>query len=142
MKTSENILLAMLAAFAVSISIWSFDLKYSDQYSFGPGFVPMNVGILLFLFCGIQALRNFRKESIEGENADPNCKGLSMGVLVIGGGIAAMSLGSILIPIFFVLLLLSWRVGSHPLPISLFVSVTTTATIYLIFSIWLGLPVS
>jgi 4-amino-4-deoxy-L-arabinose transferase-like glycosyltransferase len=142
MKTSEYIFVGILAAFAASISIGSSALKYSDQYSFGPGFIPLNVGILLVACCAIQALRSYRKAEGKDEDSDPNYKGLALGVLIIGGGIAAMSFGSILIPIFFVLLLLSWRVASHPLPISLLVSATTTAIIYLIFSIWLGLPVS
>nr|WP_319472699.1 hypothetical protein [uncultured Cohaesibacter sp.] len=54
MKTTEIIFLAILAAFAASLSIGSIDLKYADEFSFGPGFIPMNVGILLLACCAFR----------------------------------------------------------------------------------------
>lgn len=147
MKTTEIIFLAILAAFAASLSIGSIDLKYADEFSFGPGFIPMNVGILLLACCAFQALKSFLKgrqakaEVQDHEGGAPNIAGLliTMGIIIVG--IAAMALGSVLAPIFAMIVLLSWRVANHPIANSLFVGAATTAVIYVIFAVWLNLPV-
>ncbi len=162
MKTAEITFLAILAAFAASLAIGSLDLKYSDEFSFGPGFVPLNVGILIVICCALLAFRSFansRKEATEAgtqqdheeaaevvmqqdhEDKSPNVAGLVMTMAIIVGCVAAMALGSVLAPIFAMIFLLSWRVAHHPIALSLFVGVTTTAIIYVIFAIWLNLPV-
>ena len=63
MKTTEITFLAILAAFAASLAIGSLDLKYADEFSFGPGFVPMNVGVLIVLCVAVQALRSFARNA-------------------------------------------------------------------------------
>ncbi|SFN47895.1 Tripartite tricarboxylate transporter TctB family protein [Cohaesibacter marisflavi] len=150
MKTAEITFLAILAAFAASLAIGSLDLKYADEFSFGPGFVPLNVGVLIVICCALQALRSLaksRKEAAEAgdrqEHADtsPNIAGLLITTAIIVLGVAAMALGSVLAPIFAMIFLLSWRVAHHPITSSLFVGATTTAAIYVIFAIWLNLPV-
>ena len=150
MKTTEITFLAILAAFAASLAIGSLDLKYADEFSFGPGFVPMNVGVLIVLCVAVQALRSFakkRKEAVEfgdtqeHEDVTPNIAGLIITIAIIVLGVAAMAFGSVLAAIFAIIVLLSWRVASHPIPLSLFVGATTTAVIYVIFAVWLNLPV-
>nr|WP_321445645.1 tripartite tricarboxylate transporter TctB family protein [uncultured Cohaesibacter sp.] len=162
MKTAEITFLAILAAFAASLAIGSLDLKYADEFSFGPGFVPLNVGVLIVICCILLAFRSFarsRKEAAEAgtqqdveevaevaapqehEDTSPNIVGLVMTVAIIVGCVAAMALGSVLAPIFAMIFLLSWRVAHHPIMLSFFVGATTTATIYVIFAIWLNLPV-
>ncbi len=150
MKTAEITFLAILAAFAASLAFGSLDLKYADEFSFGPGFVPLNVGILIFVCCAIQALRSFAKSRQEKAETDgrqeqeassPNVSGLLITAAIIVLAVAAMALGSVLAPIFAMIVLMSWRVARHPITSSLFVGATTTATIYVIFAIWLNLPV-
>ena len=163
MKTAEITFLAILAAFAASLAIGSLDLKYADEFSFGPGFVPLNVGVLIVICCILLAFRSFarsRKEAAEAEtqqqdgdevaevaapqeheDTSPNIAGLVTTVAIIVGCVAAMALGSVLAPIFAMIFLLSWRVAHHPIILSFFVGATTTATIYVIFAIWLNLPV-
>nr|WP_319472701.1 tripartite tricarboxylate transporter TctB family protein [uncultured Cohaesibacter sp.] len=94
-----------------------------------------------------QALKSFLKgrqakaEVQDHEGEAPNIAGLliTMGIIVVG--IAAMALGSVLAPIFAMIVLLSWRVANHPIANSLFVGAATTAVIYVIFAVWLNLPV-
>lgn len=152
MKRAEITLLIVLAAFAASLSLGATGLNYSDRYSFGPGFVPLNIGLLLLACCALQGLRMVRRARAEGTpagsdpgadpQAGPDIAGLLSAAAIIGLGIAAMSLGSVLAPIAAIVLLLSWRVARHSLAISAFVSLATTATIFVIFSVWLGLPVT
>ena len=150
MKTAEITFLAILAAFAASLAIGSLDLKYADDFSFGPGFVPLNVGILIVVCCVLQALRSLTKSGKEEaevgdrenhEDKSPNVAGLLITLAIIVLGVAAMALGSVLAPIFAMIFLLSWRVAHHPITLSLFVGATTTAAIYVIFAVWLNLPV-
>lgn len=142
MKRAEITLMVLLAAFAASLTIGATDLKYSDEYSFGPGFVPLSIGVLLLACCALQGLRVWKRESAgDGAAEKPDLAGLALAVAIIVAGIAAMSFGSVLAPIAAIVLLLSWLVSKHTLAMSAMVSVTTTAAIYVIFSIWLGLPV-
>ena len=77
----------------------------------------------------------------EHEDVTPNIAGLIITIAIIVLGVAAMAFGSVLAAIFAIIVLLSWRVASHPIPLSLFVGATTTAVIYVIFAVWLNLPV-
>ncbi|KAA0018827.1 tripartite tricarboxylate transporter TctB family protein [Salinicola corii] len=144
MKYSEITLSIMLAAFAASISVGAIELKYSDQYSFGPGFVPLTVGLLLLLCCFLQLVRACKREG--GDNSDdqvekPNFRGLLITIAILSAGISAMAFGAVLIPLIGIVFLISWLVSGHTLAMSAIISVVTTLVIYVIFSIWLGLPV-
>nr|WP_321462118.1 tripartite tricarboxylate transporter TctB family protein [uncultured Cohaesibacter sp.] len=148
MKTAEIAFLAILAAFAASLAIGSLDLKYADEFSFGPGFIPLNVGVLILICCALQVIRGIlkhRKANTRGnaatEQHPPNIAGLLITTAILVLGIAAMAFGSVLAPIFAMIVLLSWRVANHPITNSLFVGAATTAAIYVIFAVWLNLPV-
>ena len=143
MKRVELILLLLLAAFAASLVTGATEMKYSDQYSFGPAFVPINTGVLLLLCCGLQAVRVIKRQSEPPEEGEvPDVKGLLLAGAIIAGGILAMSLGSVMLPIAGIVFLISWLVTRHSLAMSLLVSAATTGIIYLIFSIWLNLPMT
>jgi len=155
MRWAEIVFVVGLAAFAASLAIGSLDLKYSGQYSFGPGFVPLNGAIIVLVCCALQLWRILRTKSpeakavfekgaaggAEGDEAPPNLLGLAITALIIVAGVAAMSLGSVLLPLVVMVFLVSWGVSRHSPLISVFVSLATVATIYLVFSVWLGLPV-
>lgn len=144
MKRAEIILLLALTALAVSLGIGATGLKYSDQYSFGPGFVPFNVALLLGFCCALRALRLWRRPQAATEGVvktDHDMRGLWLAGLIIGGGIAAMSLGSVLGPLAAIIFLLSWQVTRHSPLLSALVSAATTLSIFIIFSVWLNLPV-
>ncbi|OCW59610.1 tripartite tricarboxylate transporter TctB family protein [Hoeflea olei] len=145
-KGIHLIFLGLLTAFAVSILAGSQDLKFADEYSFGPGFVPVVIATLMLVCCVIQAIRLVRATPAEAaedrSKLPPNLAGLALAIAIIGFGVASMSLGSVFGPVAAILLLISWGVTRHPLPISLFVSASTTALLYLIFSVWLGLPIT
>ncbi|MBR9841482.1 MAG: tripartite tricarboxylate transporter TctB family protein [Rhodobacteraceae bacterium] len=143
MKRVELILVLLLAAFAASLVAGATGMNYSDQYSFGPGFVPLNAGVLLLLCCGLQAVRVTKRQSEPREEGDaPDVKGLLLAGVIVAGGILAMSLGSVMLPIAGIVFLISWLVTRHSLAMSLLVSAATTGVIYLIFSIWLNLPIT
>ena len=143
MKRVDLLLLLLLAAFAASLVVGATGMNYSDQYSFGPGFVPLNTGVLLLLCCGLQAVRVVRRQSEpRDEGHAPNVLGLLLAGAIIAVGILMMSLGSVMLPIAGIVFLLSWLVTRHSLAMSFLVSAATTGMIYLIFSIWLNLPIS
>ena len=143
MNRVELILLLLLAAFAASLAVGATGMKYSDEYSFGPAFIPLNTGVLLLLCCGLQALRVRKREPAPREEGEaPDVRGLLLAGAIVAGGIAAMALGSVMLPIAAIVFLVSWLVTRHALPMSLLVSAATTGTIYLIFSTWLNLPIT
>ncbi|WP_157957560.1 tripartite tricarboxylate transporter TctB family protein [Salinicola halophyticus] len=137
-------MLIVLAVFAASLSIGAIGLKYSDQYSFGPGFVPLNVGLLLLLCCAIQIVRAWKRKSdikVKDHEEKPDFRGLLVTIAIIAAGISAMAMGSVLIPLLAIVFLISRLVSGHTLAMSTIVSIATTVIIYVVFSIWLGLPV-
>tara|TARA_B100000378_G_scaffold258555_1_gene237908 strand:- start:217 stop:669 length:453 start_codon:yes stop_codon:yes gene_type:complete len=145
-KGIHLIFLGLLTAFAVGILGGSAHLKFADEYSFGPGFVPVVIASLMLFCCAVQALKLLRaRPAVLTQATDrqpPNLVGLGLAIAIIGFGVAAMSFGSVFGPVAAIVFLVSWGVIRHPLPISLFVSASTTAVLYLIFAVWLGLPIT
>ncbi|ALM52642.1 tripartite tricarboxylate transporter TctB family protein [Halomonas huangheensis] len=152
----ERILLALLALLGAAFVLGGQGLAFRADIAFGPGFVPVVTGAALALSCVVQALRQRRRSaaasSVHGSNAAgvddqsledhrPNYRGMLLALAILVAGAAAMVLGSVLIPVFIITVLLSWLVLGHGLGRSLVVAVGTNAVIYVIFALWLGLPV-
>nr|WP_108258779.1 hypothetical protein [Mangrovicoccus ximenensis] len=57
-------------------------------------------------------------------------------------GIAAMALGSVMAPVAAIVFLVSWLVTRHSLALSAGVAAATTGIIYVLFAVWLNLPVT
>ncbi|OKH86477.1 tripartite tricarboxylate transporter TctB family protein [Thalassospira sp. TSL5-1] len=157
MKISEIILLGGLSVSSGSLLWGSFDMPYSTGTTFGPGFIPLNISIaLLVLIAGlvirtvVRSKRGFvTSEATGGHGAHGEGNGgvetlsafmLVGAIVAIALCIYAMSFVGILIPLGVLLVILSWRFSGHGLLKSVAVSLIVLAVIYLIFSIWLRIP--
>ncbi|OSQ35446.1 tripartite tricarboxylate transporter TctB family protein [Thalassospira mesophila] len=157
MKISEIILLGGLSVFSGSLLWGSLDMPYSTDTTFGPGFIPLNVSIaLLALIAGVAiraVVRSKRDVAVSsggtGEPADDaqDVVPQTLGVLMLGGAIAsiaiciyAMSYIGVMIPLGVLLVILSWRFSGHGFFKSVAISLIVLAVIYLIFSVWLRIP--
>lgn len=138
---AERILIAGLALLGILFIAGGQQLAYRADIAFGPGFVPINAAAALVVACAIQAIRQRRKNKPVDDAHQPDYRTLAVAVAIMAAGAAAMSLGSVLGPILAITLLLSWLVSGHALWRSAVVAIAVTAMIYLIFVIWLGLPV-
>lgn len=151
MKTSEIIFLGGLAVFAGALLYGSFDMPYSTDTTIGPGFIPLNVslGLLVLLLLSFSRKFLFAKKTSsnteEEDNTSDTPAPLKAIVLVaimafIAICIFAMEYVGVLIPLGVLLAVLSWRFSGHSLIKSIIVSLVLLAVIYLIFSIWLQIP--
>lgn len=156
MKISEIILLAGLTLFSLVLLWGSLDMPYSnpDEQTFGPGFVPLNLSVILLGLIGVtvfKAVVNARRAS---SHASPTGKeqtteslgaAARTGVLVaamgaVGVGILAMQWAGVMPALAVLLAFISWRFAGHSPVKSVAVSLVTVLAIYGIFKMWLGIP--
>lgn len=149
---AERILMIGLVLLGVAFVAGGQSLDFRADIAFGPGFVPVVAAIGLTLCCVLQLVRTARSsvgrnavgdahgvEKAPPEGADYRSLWLAMAILV--AGVSAMSLGSVLLPVFIIAALLSWWVSGHGLLRAVMVAVAIITVIYVIFALWLGLPV-
>jgi hypothetical protein len=149
MKISEAILLAILAAFAASLAVGSLDMQYAGEMTFGPGFLPLNTAIAMLVLiagCVVRARRRRATQPVGPEAGDArwsrdDAVRMAITSLALILGVAAMTVAGVLGPVFLVMVALSWFIAGHSLPRSLAVSAIVLGIIYLIFVVWLGLPI-
>jgi len=144
---AEQILLIGLTLLGAAFVLGGQSLTFRANIGFGPGFIPVVAGISLALSCVFKLLggRRFAASATNKEDVEdqpPNYRALLITLAILVAGTAAMELGSVLLPTFLIIALLSWLVAGHNLIRTIIVATTTITVIYLIFSVWLGLPVN
>lgn len=144
---AEQILLIGLTLLGAAFVLGGQSLTFRANIGFGPGFIPVIAGIGLSLSCMLQLARNHRAAATATNKEDvadqpPNYRALLITLAILVAGTVAMELGSVLLPAFLIIALLSWLVAGHNLIRTIIVATTTIAIIYLIFAVWLGLPVN
>ena len=157
MKISEIILLGGLSVFSGSLLWGSLDMPYSSGTTFGPGFLPLNISIALLVLIAALVIRTVIRskrgltpaKASAGHGAHDGDNGgvetlsavmLTGAIVAIALCIYAMSFIGVLIPLGVLLVILSWRFSGHGLLKSVAVSLIVLAVIYLIFSVWLRIP--
>ncbi|AUG55320.1 tripartite tricarboxylate transporter TctB family protein [Thalassospira marina] len=157
MKISEIILLGGLSVFSGSLLWGSLDMPYSTDTTFGPGFIPLNISIALLALVGVVAVRAVLRSkrgfvapqdtAAHGGDGGENSGVETLGAFMLGGAIVAIAISiyamsyiGVLIPLGFLLVVLSWQFSGHGLLKSVVISLIVLAAIYLIFSIWLRIP--
>ncbi|MCV0378663.1 tripartite tricarboxylate transporter TctB family protein [Nitratireductor sp.] len=146
MKLSEIVLLAGLAVFSGVLFISSLDMPYGSEQSFGPGYIPLNIALVVLGLIGILAVKAFMAGRKPGADGSAVIEDLSSAlpvaavIVLLAGAIYAMSWGSILAPLGLLMIILSWRFNGHGFVKSCLVSAAILAVIYTIFSLWLKIP--
>ena len=116
MKLSEIVLLAGLAVFSGVLLISSLDMPYGSEQSFGPGYIPLNIALVVLGLIGILAVKAFMAGRKPGADGSAVIEDLSSALPV------------------------SWRFNGHGFVKSCLVSAAILAVIYTIFSLWLKIP--
>lgn len=147
MKLSEAILLAFLAVFSAVLGLGSLGMQYSGSMTFGPGFLPLNAAIVLLLLIAGSFVRAYMARTLRPADGETRYWGrddalrMAVALLSLVLCVLAMRVAGVLPPVFLTMVILSWFIGGHPLWRSIAVSAAVLAVIYLIFVVWLGLPV-
>lgn len=146
--TAERILLILMVITGAAFILGGQDLAFRADIAFGPGFLPILTGAGLAVCALIQLLRTtkhrMKDDEAEAQSSGislPDLRGLMIAVAVMIAGVFAMVFGSVLVPVLLITALLSWLVSGHSLLRASIVATATLAVIYLIFAIWLGLPI-
>ncbi|GAB4394635.1 MAG: hypothetical protein Tsb0032_21610 [Kiloniellaceae bacterium] len=149
MKTSEIILLASLAIFAGVLLWFSLDIPYSAGQGFGPGYLPLNLAVATLALIAVLAVKALaaRRGGAAMPGAQEAPSGTAAAVLPVVATVAllalatlAMALGSVLAPLGIVMVLISWRLSGHGLLRSILVNAAVLGAIYVIFGLWLRIP--
>ncbi|MCA0920402.1 tripartite tricarboxylate transporter TctB family protein [Pseudooceanicola nanhaiensis] len=146
MRASELLLIAGTAVFAVVLGVQSTDFQYFSKQGFGPGFVPMNFAILALLLAAYLLIKARLKA--EGpflpEKISERLKAAGPAIIaaaLLFGATALMHFGSVLAPLYAVMVVISLAFLGHSLVRALVLNAVTLAAIYGIFSLWLNIPV-
>lgn len=158
MKISEGILLAGLTVFSLVLLWGSLDMPYSnpDEQTFGPGFLPLNLSVALLALLGVAAFRgaagarrasrqtpSAAAEGTEGTQVAAARTGVLVAAMgAVGVGILGMTLTGVLPALAILLAFISWRFAGHSPARSVVVSVVTVLSIFGIFKLWLGIPLT
>ncbi|MBE9639566.1 tripartite tricarboxylate transporter TctB family protein [Salipiger mangrovisoli] len=146
MRASELLLIAGTAVFAAVIGVQSANFQYFSKQGFGPGFVPMNFAILAVLLAAYLAVKArlktdgpFLPQGIS-ERLKAAFPAIATAALLFGAT-ALMAFGSVLAPLYAVMVAISLAFLGHTIARALVVNAVTLAAIYGIFSLWLNIPV-
>lgn len=157
MKTSEFLFLGGLAAFAGAALVASSQMPYSSGQTFGPGFLPLNMAVLILVFVAISVIRALvarrrgdkRIVMTEGNGAEVastvSRKGIGIvlsTVAMLAATIAAAHLGSLLLPLGLCILVVTALFLERGWAVGFISTIATLATIYAIFDLWLQIPLS
>lgn len=146
MKPSEIILLTSLAIFSGALLWFSLDIPYRSGQGFGPGYLPLNIAVATLALIAVLAVKATlarhgapQPQAASGEAAAAVLPVVAV-VVLLALAIFAMSLGSVLAPLGISMVLISWRFSNHALLRSVLVNVAVLAAIYVIFGLWLRIP--
>lgn len=157
MKVSEIILLIFFAVFAGVLLFSSIKMPYSSGQGFGAGFVPLNMSVIVIVltsFIGLRALLSKRrtrgethKTSADSNQTPETARQQSLvapigTILLLLVATAAMGFGSILAPLAILMTIISASFLGNSWFQSIRMTIITLAVIYLIFSVWLKIPIT
>lgn len=149
MKASEIFLLASLAVFSGVLLWFSLDIPYSAGQGFGPGYLPLNLSVATLALIAVLAVKAIlaRRGTTPTQAVPSAPEGSITAVLPVVAvvvlltlALLAMSLGSVLAPLGCVMVLISWRLSGHSLLRSILVNAAVLGVIYVIFGLWLRIP--
>lgn len=157
MKLSETILLSLFAVFAGVLLFNSLDMPYVSGQGFGAGFLPLNMSVAVIVLAGLIALRALlsRKGAlVETREVPADSPPVSepdqrrsfvapiSTIVFLLAATAVMGFGSVLFPLAILMTLVSALFLGNTWFRSIRMTIVTLAGIYLIFSVWLNIPIT
>lgn len=157
MKVSEMILLTFFAVFAGVLLFNSLDMPYSSEQGFGAGFVPLNMSVVIIILTAVIALRALlsknrtqveaREASVDSNQAPESDQQQSFvapvsTIVLLLAATAVMGFGSILVPLGILMMTISAFFLGNSWFNSIRMTIVSLAVIYLIFSVWLKIPLT
>lgn len=122
---------ALWVARAAGMPVWG------DSFAPDSGFLPLIYGVLLLALAATVVVQLLTaKPARPGEAIRKPLVVLG----ALGAAVAALPFAGFALSVFALLVFLYRAVERLPLPTSLVVSGATTATLYLVFKTWLGVP--
>lgn len=136
--TGERILAVAFAVFGLLFTLEARNLDYMGEFAPGAGFLPLWLGLILFALV-IGYLVTTRKSTGEPSESSSGRK-----VFAVSAGLAACVglinwIGFAAAIAAYLLYLLRW-VERRSWALSAGLAVGTTLSLYLIFRVWLGVP--
>ncbi|SFD92276.1 tripartite tricarboxylate transporter TctB family protein [Roseivivax sediminis] len=147
MRASELVLLVTIAGFSAVLCVQSLEFRYTSAQGFGPGFVPMNFAIatlvlgLLIMLKSRKATSDATAPSAIGERFRAALPAVAAAALLFAATYV-MHLGSVLLPLFAVMVVISLTMLGHSLIRALLLNAITLAAVFAIFNLWLNIPVT
>ena len=159
MKISEVILLAGLVVFSLVLLLSSLGIPYATEQTFGPGFVPLNLSVATLALIGIVVLKtvvatvktkkkgraapeDVPRDTEVTTNAAARAGVLVAAIILVMLTAAAMEFVGVLPAVVVMMALISWRFSGHSPLKSVAVGVLSVAAIYVIFEMWLNIPLT
>ena len=144
MRRGEQIFILFIILFSVVILVKSIKLPLKTQYTIGPGFLPMTVSILMIIVSIAIIFQNYQKrESLKqkpmfGGRNDFTRLMLFFALLLIS--ILLMNYLGIIIPLILFMIITFRFIEKYSWVTTLKVSIVSNIIFYLIFKVWLGVP--
>ena len=144
MRRGEQIFIILIILFSVIILVNSTKLPLKAEYTIGPGFLPMIVSILMILISIAILFQNYQKrESLKqkpmfDERNDFTRLMLFFALLLIS--ILLMNYLGIIIPLILFMIITFRFIEKYSWVTTLKVSIVSNIIFYLIFKVWLGVP--
>ncbi len=143
MTTGERIFAGVFALLGLSWIVQSLNLRYWGDFAPGPGFLPLWLGVTLMTLVAIHVCTSLR---VDGRR-DADARSLTSP----SGRVAAIVIGFLLciasidwlgfgVAVMAYLVYLLWLVERQTPAVVAGVSLGTTVALYLIFKVWLGVP--
>ena len=150
MRASESLMVVVVVVLAAVLAFQSLEFRYLSPQGFGPGFVPLNFAAATAVL-GVLIL--VRARSLVSGHSDPEApsplRARAAATLPAVGAAALlfgatylMRFGSVLAPLFAVMMIVSVTMLGHSLPKAAAANVATLAVVYAVFNLWLNIPLT
>jgi len=155
-KVSEMILLAFFTVFAGVLLFNSLDMPYSSGQGFGAGFMPLNMSVIIIILTAVIVLRALNQKkthvktceaSVDSDQTPESNQRQSFvapvsTIVLLLSATAVMGFGSILAPLGILMMIISALFLGNSWFHSIRMTIVSLGVIYLIFSVWLKIPLT
>ena len=142
MARGERVFAALLGLFGVLWAGKSLELTYMGRFAPGAGFLPFWLGLLLVGLSLLVLYRSFFAARAPASDAAPSGGWRRIGPIVLGlvVAVAVIEWVGFAVAVAVYLVLLVRFLERRPWPAALGLALGATAAIFLIFKVWLRVP--
>jgi hypothetical protein len=144
MKLSELIFIGGLAIFAAVTFVGSLDMPFTSGLTFGPGFLPLIMSVAVIAIAGLIVIRNLLRAGANPPETQParDVWPVVIATALIAAAVLAETLGSLLLPLGLCMFIVTWHLLKRSWIVSGVSTLVTLVVIYIIFGLWLQIPLS